>query len=136
MDVTELEAGAPELYRGICGRAVLAGCLRFEEWLLFERAAVAWKIPGGSGNRQLESKEMQGDLSAVVITAQQLLKLENLREDWHSALIETYARLGKRSTALGQYVVISPGIRAEWGMEPSPETVALALAIRCGENGH
>mgnify|MGYP000459522714 CR=1 FL=1 len=41
--------------------------------------------------------------SAVVNTAQQLLKLDNLREDWHRALMEAYAQLGKRATALEQY---------------------------------
>jgi LuxR family transcriptional regulator, maltose regulon positive regulatory protein len=60
------------------------------------------------------------------------LKLDNLREDWHRALMEAYARLGKRATALDQFELCRQVLRTEWDMDPAPETLALAEAIQNG----
>ena len=71
----------------------------------------------------------------MVTTAHLLLKQDNLREDWHRALMAAYARLGKRETALAQFGQCGQLLREELDVEPASETVALAEAIRRGQIG-
>ena len=135
LDVADFEAGEIELYQGgLLEGLYVRDALRFEEWLLFERQRLRGQYQAGL-EKQLADGRRKGDAAAVVITTQQLLKLDNLREDWHCALMEAYARLGKRLTALEQYEQCRQALRTEWDMDPAPETVALAEAIRSGQIG-
>ena len=130
LDVFAFEAGETELYQGdLLEGLYLREAPRFEDWLLFERERLRGKYQT-SLEGQLEAHKQQGDQAAVIITAQQLLKLDNLREDWQYALINAYAQLGKRATALEQYEKLRQVLRKEWGVEPAPETQALADAIQ------
>ena len=72
------------------------------------------------------------DDPAIIETAHELLRLDNLREDWYRALMRAYARQGKREAALAQFVQCRQVLQAELGVEPITETVALAEAIRQG----
>ncbi len=133
LDVNDFEAGEIELYQGdLLEGLYLRDALRFEEWLLFERQRLRSQYQAAL-EKQLSASRQRGEAGAVVITAQRLLKLDNLREDWHRSLMEAYARQGKRATALEQFEQCRQALRTEWDMEPSPETVALAEAIRQGE---
>jgi alpha-glucoside transport system substrate-binding protein len=135
LDVSAFEAGEIELYHGdFLEGLYLRNAIRFEEWLLFERQRIRGQYQGGL-EKQLELHKQQGEYAAVVITAQGLLKLDNLREDWHRALMEAFARLGKRATALDQFELCRQVLRAEWDVDPAPETQALAEAIRNGRIG-
>jgi alpha-glucoside transport system substrate-binding protein len=135
LDVSAFETGEIELYQGdFLEGLYLRNAIRFEEWLLFERQRIRGQYQAGL-EKQLELHQRQGDYAAVVITAQQLLKLDNLREDWHRALMEAYARLGKRTIALDQFELCRQVLRTEWDTDPAPETVALAEAIRNGRIG-
>jgi alpha-glucoside transport system substrate-binding protein len=135
LDVTAFESGEIELFQGdFLEGLYLRNAIRFEEWLLFERERLRGQYQAGL-EKQLDLHKRQPDYAAVVITAQQLLKLDNLREDWHRALMEAYARLGKRTAALEQFELCRQVLRAEWEMDPAPETVALAQAIRSGQIG-
>jgi alpha-glucoside transport system substrate-binding protein len=132
LDVTAFEAGELELFQGdFLEGLYLRNALRFEEWLLFERQRIRGQYQAGL-EKQLELHQRQREYAAVVITAQQLLKLDNLREDWHRALMEAYARLGKRATALEQFELCRQVLRTEWDTDPAPETLALAEAIQNG----
>ena len=134
LDVTAFEAGESELYQGdLLEGLSLRDAYRFEEWLLFERQRLRGQYQVRL-EQQLAMHRQQGDAAAVVITAQQLLKLDYLREDWHYALIEAYSRLGRRATALEQYEACRLMLRKEWGLDPSPETVALVENIRAGRS--
>jgi alpha-glucoside transport system substrate-binding protein len=135
LDVSAFEAGEIELFQGdFLEGLYLRNAIRFEEWLLFERQRFRGQYQAGL-EKQLDLHKRQRDAAAVVITTQQLLKLDNLREDWHRALMEAYARLGKRATALEQFELCRQVLRTEWDMDPAPETVALAEAIRSGQIG-
>jgi alpha-glucoside transport system substrate-binding protein len=135
LDVSAFEAGEIELFQGdFLEGLYLRNAIRFEEWLLFERQRMRGKYQAGL-EKQLELYKRQSDYAAVYITAQGLLKLDNLREDWHRALMEAYARLGKRATALDQFEMCRQVLRTEWDMDPAPETLALAEAIRNGRIG-
>jgi alpha-glucoside transport system substrate-binding protein len=135
VDVSVFEAGELELYQGdFLEGLYLRDALRVEDWLGFERERLRGLYQAGL-EAQLEMSRREGDASGVVNTAQQLLKLDNLREDWHVALMDAYARLGKRATALEQYEQCRQALRAEWTVDPSPETTALAESIRRGKVG-
>jgi DNA-binding SARP family transcriptional activator len=130
LDVFAFETGETELYQGdLLEGLYLRDAPRFEDWLLFERERLR-STNQAQLEEQLKGYRQQGDQAAVVITAQQLLKLDHLREDWQAALMEAYARLGKRAAALEQYEKFRQALRKEWGEEPAPETVALAKAIQ------
>jgi alpha-glucoside transport system substrate-binding protein len=135
LDTSAFEEGEIELFQGdFLEGLYLRNAIRFEEWVLFERQRFRGQYQAGL-EKQLDLHKRQRDAAAVVITAQQLLKLDNLREDWHRALMEAYARLGKRATALEQFELCRQVLRTDWEMDPSSETVALAEAIRSGQVG-
>ncbi len=127
--MSAFEAGEIEVFHGdFLEGLYLRDAFRFEEWLLFERQRLRGQYQSGM-EQQLEMHRRQGDAAAVVISAQQLLKLDNLREDWHRVSMEAYARLGKRATALEQFEQCRLVLRKEWDVDPAPETVALAESI-------
>lgn len=129
LDVAAFEAGQSELYLGdFLEGLYLRDAPRFEDWLAFERQRLRNRYET-SLERQLADHRRQGDLAATLVTAQQLLKLDNLREDWHYALIDAYARLGKRALALEQYDRLRQLLQKEWGLDPSPGTQALVESI-------
>jgi alpha-glucoside transport system substrate-binding protein len=135
LDVSAFQAGEIELFQGdFLEGLYLRDALRFEEWLLFERERLRGQYQAGL-EQQLEMHERQDDAAAVVTTAHLLLKQDNLREDWQRALMKAYARLGKRETALAQFEQCRQVLRAELGVDPSPETLALVEAIQSGQVG-
>lgn len=130
LDVFAFEAGEIDVYLGdFLEGLYLRDAPRFEDWLNFERQRLRG-IYQDTLESQLKGFIQLSDYAAVVITAQQLLKVDSLREDWHYALINAYGQLGKRATALEQYEKCRQMLRKEWGLDPAPETVALAEAIR------
>lgn len=141
IDVTAFEAGETDLYQGdLLSGLYLRDALRFEDWLTFERQRLR-EVYQTALEEQLSSYKAKDDQSAVIITAQQLLKLDNLHEDWHYDLIRAYARLGKRSAALEQYELCRQMLRREWNTEPAPEIAHLARELHSQRipavaNGH
>jgi DNA-binding SARP family transcriptional activator len=132
LDVAEFESGELELYRGdLLEGLSVHGAYAFEDWLLFERERLRGHYQAAL-ERRLAEQETRGDSPGIVETAHQLLRLDNLREDWHRALMRAYARLGKREAALAQYAQCRQVLQAELGVEPVAETVALAEAIQKG----
>ena len=119
-----------ELYQGDLLEGVyLRDAFRFEEWLSFERQRLRGIYQTGMEER-LANHRRQGDSAAVVADAQNLLKLDPLREDWHYSLIEAYGQLGLRAAAMDQYKKCRQMLLKEWGTEPAPETTALFEAIQ------
>ena len=135
LDVAAFETGETDLYQGdFLEGLYLRDAPRFEDWQVFERQRLR-SMYQDTLEKQLEGYKQQADQAGVIITAQQLLKLDNLREDWHFVLINAYAQLGKRATALEQYEKLRLMMRKEWGADPSPQTIALAEAIQKGQTG-
>ena len=130
IDVAAFEAGETDLYQGdLLSGLYLRDALRFEEWLAFERQRLR-EVYQADLEKQLAAFKTQDDAAAVVTTSQQLLRLDNLREDWHYGLIHAYARLGKRTAALEQYELCRQMLRHEWGTEPAPEIARLAQELQ------
>ncbi len=133
LDVTAFEAGQTDLYQG----DFLAGlnirhAFGFEEWALFERERLRG-VYQLALTRQLENSESSGDDQAVIETAHQLLRLDNLREEWYRALMRAYAWQGQREAALAQFELCRQVLQKELGIDPAAETIALAEAIRQGQ---
>ena len=132
LDATEFEAGQLDLYRGDFLEGLqVQDAFGFEDWLLFERERLRSSYEKALA-QQLAVFETQGDDEAVVETVHQLLRLDNLREDWYRALIAAYARLGKREAALAQFEQCRQVLQAELGVEPITETMNLIERVRQG----
>jgi oligopeptide transport system substrate-binding protein len=133
LDLTAFEAGRLDLYRGdFLEGLYVRDAYRFEDWFLFERERLRDHYQAGL-TQQLEQQQAQADDQAVIETAHQLLRQDNLREDGYRALMRAYARLGKREAALAHYSQCRQVLEAELGVDPVAETVELASAIELGQ---
>jgi ABC-type oligopeptide transport system substrate-binding subunit/DNA-binding SARP family transcriptional activator len=132
LDVTAFEAGQLDLYRGdfLEGLGV-RDAYRFEDWLFFERERLRSTYQAALAQR-LEDYQSGGDDEAVVETAHQLLRLDNLCEEGYRALMRAYARQGKREVALAQYDQCCRLLAEELGIEPAQETISLFEQIQAG----
>lgn len=65
---------------------------------------------------------------------QRLIKLDNYLEVAHRELMRCYARQGEPGRALRHFEELRELLRAEMGIEPSPETIRLVERIRQGDN--
>ncbi|HZO93188.1 MAG TPA: AAA family ATPase [Candidatus Baltobacteraceae bacterium] len=136
VDVTEFEAlsadergraAAVELYGGD-----LLEAFGDEEWLLAERERLrALQIANLSA--LIVARRIDRDVTAAVEYARRLLSLDPAREDALRHIMALRTELGDRAGALGAYETFVRFVREELGVEPMPETSALADAIRRGE---
>lgn len=132
LDATHFEAGQTELYQGDFLEGMhLRDAFGFAEWSLFERERLR-KVYQNALTRRLAEVTSQEDTSAIIEIAHRLLQLDNLREAWYRALIEAYARQGRREAALAQFDLCRQILKTELDIEPSEETTALAEQIRSG----
>ncbi len=81
----------------------------------------------------LSNTHNQLDYQLAEQYARQQLTLEPWSEVAHSQLMEILAKTGQQTAALAQFEICRQVLAEELGMEPSPETAALAEKIRRGE---
>jgi DNA-binding SARP family transcriptional activator len=72
----------------------------------------------------------RGEDAEAVAVFEQLIRLEDLREDAHRSLMRCYTRLGQRGRALRQYELLSALLAEELDAEPELETTRLFESIR------
>lgn len=72
----------------------------------------------------------RGDLRRTLVASSQVLREEPCHEPVARRLMVAYARLGEPHMALRQYERIVDVLDRDLGVEPAPETVALADGIR------
>jgi DNA-binding SARP family transcriptional activator len=103
----------------------------FELWLTTERERF-----GQLYLRAMESlvnrQRAAANWPAVIDMAHRALAYDSLQEPLHRALMEAYARLGRRPEALRQYDTLRASLAQELGVEPLPETETLRAAILNG----
>lgn len=75
----------------------------------------------------------RGRLDRAVEVLQRGLRLDPLREDFYRQLMRAYAQQGRQGEALAAYRRCCWVLEKELGVEPAPETRALARQIRRGE---
>lgn len=74
--------------------------------------------------------ESRGDLGTALKQVQALLHLDNLQEGQHREAMRLLAATGQRVAALRQFDICKDLLLAELGLQPMPETAALAQALR------
>lgn len=77
--------------------------------------------------------ERRGELAEATRCLQRQLELEPWHEEAHRQLMRVLAHQGRRSEALVQYQRCRQALESELGLEPDPETEALAEWIRQAE---
>ncbi len=103
----------------------------FDEWVLAQRARLreaavaAWRT-------LIAHAQAAGRYEPAAAYARQLLAHEPWHEDAHRDLMRALALSGQRTAALAQYDHCRRVLAEEFGVEPSPETVALYDDIRAG----
>jgi LuxR family transcriptional regulator, maltose regulon positive regulatory protein len=139
----ETEAAAALADRGPGRRASLARAValwtgeplpedRYAEW------SAAWRERLLGTYSQLlaaliESHSAAAEYHEVIRVARLLLDVEPLNEAAHRSLMLAYARTGRTSHALRQYLECRRGLVVELGVEPAAETSALHGRILAGE---
>jgi DNA-binding SARP family transcriptional activator len=130
-DVESL-AQAAALYRGDFLEGFAFRGTLFEHWLMAERERLrelALEILA----RLLAHQRAAGRAEDALQTALRLNALDPLQEPVHRALMQLYAELGRRGSALQQYQVCVRILATELGIEPEDETRRLYQDIlrRC-----
>ena len=75
----------------------------------------------------------RGDLIAAGLRARELVELDPLHEGAHRRLMLAYARAGRRSHALRQFLACRRALVEQLGVEPATETTYLQQRILAGE---
>ncbi|HET8628208.1 MAG TPA: BTAD domain-containing putative transcriptional regulator, partial [Thermomicrobiales bacterium] len=126
-------AAAVDLYRGpfLAGFAV-RDAPDFADWAAIEGERLHRLALGGL--RALAERHAAcGEYDAALRHAGRLLALEPWQEEGHRLVMTALARAGRRADALRQYEVCRRALANELGVEPAPETAALAERIRRGD---
>ncbi len=101
----------------------------FEEWVLGHRQQL--QAEALAALEQLTTfHERRGEYEQAAQFAQQQLTIEPWREPAQQQLMRTLALQGERNAALASYDAFCQTLQVELGVEPLPETAALAEQIR------
>ena len=127
-----LSAGSPqdlehaeaclEIYRG----EFLTGY--YEEWILIERERLRNLYLETLGHL-VNGCKRQSQFERALAHAHLLVGLDPWNEGTHREIMRLYHLLGRNAEAIQQYQIIRQAINYELGVEPSPETSALAAEI-------
>jgi DNA-binding SARP family transcriptional activator len=124
---------ALELYTGaLLSQPRVPGAEAYSLWLERERASLAaLRLDALAGHAAALTS--RGEYRAALEAYLECLVEDGLQEQHHREVMRLHARLGERAEALAQFDVLRRKLRREVGLEPLPETVALAAQIRAGE---
>lgn len=123
------------LYRGdFLDDLLVSDAPEFESWVLTLREQARQQFQAMLV-RLVDEAYAAGQWADGIGWARRLLALEPWDEGAHRQLMRLLAANGQRSAALAQFRVCVDLLAEELGVEPEPETVALAEAIRAGEQG-
>jgi DNA-binding SARP family transcriptional activator/predicted ATPase len=100
----------------------------YDDWVLSERYRLESLYCDALAGL-MAALEALGEHAAALAAALRLLEQDPLREDAHRAAMRAYCRLGQRHAALAQYGRCREALRAELGVAPLAETLALRQAI-------
>ena len=103
----------------------------FADWMQSERSRLT-----AMAARVFESRTEQLDITGcgqqAVNTADRLVALDPLREDWQRRMLRVCARHQGRDAALARAKALIALLKAELEVEPEPATIALIDEIRSG----
>lgn len=123
-------ADALELYRGPLLEGLhVSGAPAFMEWLDQERERLR-TLAGDAGWRWAHEQIAAGALTEAERSAQRALRLVPTDESRVRAFIQALAGAGDRAAALRFYGKFTALLKEELDVEPAPETVEVADAVR------
>ena len=130
-NATELSAlvNARDLYRGAFLAGFELGVETFDEWVRAERArleAVAARVYQACA----EGFDALGQGVQALETAERLVALDPLREDWQRLALRLVARYRGREAALAQAEALTALLKRELDVAPSAPTLAVIDDIR------
>ena len=128
----DLEGARDAFGEPLLSQFELRGASGFDDWLIASREALSLER-NGVLERHAGALEAGGDHRAALETYLELLEADGLRERYHCEAIRLHARLGEREAALAQFERCRKMLRSEFGLEPLPQTVAVAERVRAGE---
>ncbi len=133
--LTELDTElALSEYKGVLLAGLdLPGADGFQDWLEAKRERFENQYRRAL-ERQARSLEKIGDLRGAMDAFETLTALDELQEVHHRQVMRLRWRLGDRAGALERYARLVGLLQAELGLEPLPETTALAERIEAGES--
>jgi len=105
----------------------------YDDWALSERERIRLLYLSAL-ECLMHFHDQQGELDRSLETGLQILRHDPLREDIHRAVMRVYQATGRRAQALLQYEQCCTLIYQELGIEPMPETQALAARIQAGSS--
>jgi alpha-glucoside transport system substrate-binding protein len=136
LDVSAFEAGDLSLYRGQLLEGLdLRDARLYNSWLLVERERLR-ALYQARLEQRLQQQWDVDDAASVEKTTLLLLQLDNLREEWHRALMSAYTRQGKFDAAKVQYELCRQILAEELHLEPAPATVTLLNEIERAQSDH
>ncbi len=109
------------------------GAIGFEDWLETSREHFSSLLVRALANR-VRVLETNGDLRAAVQTQQRLVALDELQESATRELMRLHAKLGDRVAALEAFDRFERILKSELGLQPLPETIALARRIEVAQD--
>jgi DNA-binding SARP family transcriptional activator len=105
---------------------------RYAPWSFAWRARLT-EIYGQVLSALIDGYERAGEHHDVIRAAQRLLDVDPLDESAHRRLMTAYARSGRTSYALRQYLECRSALVTQLGVEPSADTSRLQARILAGE---
>ncbi len=141
VDVTHFERllksdvpAALALYKGPFADGIdLDDAPAFSDWLTHqrERLAIAWRT---AMLTQVATDEADGQPRAALERVLGLIAEDSLQELHYVAAMRLHQQLGERVSALTLYERCRTTLKSELGLEPLPDTAALAERIRSAEH--
>lgn len=121
---------AVELYRGdfLSGFA-LGGAAAFDHWAAERRQELSLTI-GSILDRLSERLADKGDRRRALQAVQRWVHIDPWNEEARRRLIQLHAAVGDRAAALDTYEEFRQVLKGELGVEPEPQTHAMAERIR------
>jgi DNA-binding SARP family transcriptional activator/TolB-like protein len=110
----------------------------FDQWLLSERTRFNQQLSDLLESELHQLTRSKADLKQLIPNVRRLIAFDPTHEGASRALMRALAKLGERAQALREYERCRNALRKTLDVEPSPETHALADAIRTfsGREGH
>ena len=104
----------------------------FEEWSTRERERLRLRAMNVL-DALVTAHRASSDYQTGLARANQLLTLDPLRETTYQHLMQLLALSGEREAALAQYTACRAMLAKEFGVHPTPETIALHERIQAGQ---
>lgn len=129
-------AEALEVYRGeLLPGFHLEGANEFERWLQLERRRLRQRA-SATAIALSDREQAQGDDTSAVRWARKALQISPDNEGALRQVVGVLDRSGDRGAAIRAYEQFASHLKAEYDLEPSPETQAFVQAIRDRDTAH